>query len=175
MALPPPLDSGREGKQRDEPSVVVGHKGHPSFQPRHHPTLQQKETRTSNDTKETPKRNKRNAPPPSPHPIYIKRRRKLTTPHPARGGAAGGGAAGGGAAGGGAAGGGAAGGGAVGCGAAGGEAAGARAGRACARILLLLSYVIILFNYNYVERFMMRRHGSGQYLYYIFLTYYGTS
>ena len=41
----------------------------------------------------------------------------------------------------------------MGCGAVGGEAAGARAGRACARILLLLSYFII-FNYNYVERVM---------------------
>ena len=90
-----------------------------------HATSNDKKMRTSNDTKETPKETKETPSPPSPpHPIYIKRCRKLTTPHPARGGAAGGGVVGGGAAGGGA----------VGCGVAGGEAAGARAGRACARI-----------------------------------------
>ena len=70
-------------------------------------------------------------------------------------------------------GGGAAGGGAVGCGVAGGEAAGARAGRACARIYYYYYYYHYL-TYNYVGRFI-RRHGSGQYLYYIFLTYYGMS
>ena len=100
---------------------------------------------------------------PPPHPIYIKRcRKQLTTPHPARGGAAGGGVMGGGAAGGGA----------VGCGVAGGEAAGARAGRACARIYHHYYYYYLI--YNYAGRFI-RRHGPGQYIYYIFLTYYGAS
>ena len=71
-------------------------------------------------------------------------------------------------------GGGAAGGGAVGCGVAGGEAAGARAGWACARIYNYYYYYYHYLIYKYVGRFI-RRHGSGQYLYYTFLTYYGMS
>ena len=57
-----------------------------------------KKTRTSNDTKETPKETKETppSPPVPPRLIYITRCRKLATPHPARGGAAGGGAAAGG-------------------------------------------------------------------------------
>ena len=91
-----------------------------------------KKMRTSNDTKETPKETKETpSSPPTPHPTYIKRCRKLTTPHPARGGAAGGGVMGGAAAGSGA----------VGCGVAGGEAAGARAGRACARIYYYYTFL----------------------------------
>ena len=101
--------------------------------------------------KKRQRKQKKRPPPLPPHPTYIKRFRKLTTPHPARGGAAGGGVIGGGAAGGGA----------VGCGGAGGEAAGARAGRACARIYYYYYYHYLI--YNYVGRFI-RRHGSGQYV-----------